>query len=46
MNYIAIRYINEWLLAAAVIMFGGILLMVIDMRKNNLPSFAENSSGK
>lgn len=46
MNYIAMRYINEWLLAAAVIMFGGILLMVIDMRKNSIPGFAENSPGK
>ena len=35
MNYIAMRYINEWLLAAAVIMFTGILLLITDMRKNN-----------
>jgi putative effector of murein hydrolase len=44
MNYVAMRYINEWLLAAAVIMFGGILLMITNVRKNRLPGVSENIS--
>ena len=43
MNYIAVPYVNEWLLVAAVVMFAGILLMIMGLKKiNALP----NGSGE
>ena len=36
MNYITVPYINEWLLGAAIIMFGGILFLNLGGNKNKL----------
>ncbi len=41
MNYVSVPYVNVWLLIAAVVMFAGILLMIMGLKKiNTMPDGA------